>query len=176
MQFRSPGASLHKAVSLPEGYRRPTSSQLSPPFVKRAARAIRSLLSAGSAPSVDLFVTTVTGPTTSDPVGFDAYNPDRSKLGKYCGHSQLAESIRRSARCRPYHLVWRASKIRQSICLADANHWASLLVASRPDHVIHTINKRDRRVRRWSLQNWIGERRLRLSAASGHSRKKDTEG
>ena len=72
-EFRSAGASLHQAVSLPEGYRRPSSKELRPAFAVRAMRAFQSLLFAGPAPSVDLLVTTVTGPTASDPVGFDAY-------------------------------------------------------------------------------------------------------
>jgi hypothetical protein len=73
MEFRSAGASLHQAVSLPEGYKRPTSSQLRPAFAVRALRAFQSLLFSGLASSVDLLVTTVTGPTANDPVGFDAY-------------------------------------------------------------------------------------------------------
>ena len=73
LEFRTAGASLHETVSLPKGYTRPRSSKLRPVFVLRAARALQYLFTALPAPKVDLFVTTVTGPTTSDPVGFDSY-------------------------------------------------------------------------------------------------------
>ena len=72
-EVRPAGASLHQAVSLPEGYRRPSTKQLRPAFAVRAMRALWSLLPGVATPAVDLLMTTVTAPTATDPVGFDSY-------------------------------------------------------------------------------------------------------
>src|SRR6185312_7831298 len=73
VKIRPATASLHQAVSLPEAYRRPSVRELKPRFAIRAMRTLQSFFSLGRVAFVDLYVTTVTGPTATDPVGFDAY-------------------------------------------------------------------------------------------------------